>query len=91
MASQAQAQELTVLAQIYSHPLHGRNPYLESPALAMNHTVLENIVPLKSGLTPLYPEDFQTDAEKARFKILSQYQRNRFNGGYQESKTCDMC
>ncbi|CZR60436.1 uncharacterized protein PAC_10332 [Phialocephala subalpina] len=79
MASQAQAQELTALAQIYSHPLHGRNPYLESPALAMNHTVLENIVPLKSGLTPLYPEDFQTDAEKARFKILSQYQRSRFN------------
>lgn len=86
MASQPQAQVLTALAQLYSHPLHGRNPYLKPEALAMNHTVLENRIPLKSGLTPLYPEDLQTDAEKVRFNILSQYQRHRFDGEYQKSK-----
>ncbi|KAF8865029.1 hypothetical protein BDZ45DRAFT_471392 [Acephala macrosclerotiorum] len=79
MASKSQAEELTALAKIYSHPLHGRNPYLKEGALKMNHTVLQNDPQLKSGLTPIYPEDFLTDAEKVRFSVLSQYQRHRFD------------
>lgn len=58
----------TALAEKYGHPV------------GPHHKVIQGILPLKSGLTPLNPGPFLTFAELQLFKDLHTYQRLRFHG-----------
>jgi hypothetical protein len=67
---------LTDLANIYSHPLHGRDPELMNRC--WNHDVIDGRIPLKSGLTPLNVKDYRSQRELRFYNIMQGYQRARF-------------
>jgi len=65
-------QKLTALAEKYGHPTQ------DAPIPSIFH----EIVPYKSGLTPLDPGPFATGEERTTFRALENYQRDRFLGEY---------
>ncbi|KUJ23693.1 uncharacterized protein LY89DRAFT_775959 [Mollisia scopiformis] len=61
----------TSLAEIYSH--------LTGVVSGINHTVIRDNVPFKSGLTPIYANPYAGFDELVEEEVLQQYQRDRFH------------
>jgi len=68
----AKRQKLTALAEKYGHPTK------DSDILSVFH----EIAPYKSGLTPLDPGPFANVEDRTTFRVLEDYQRERFSGEY---------
>jgi len=67
----------TPLAEIYSHPYGVVN--------GVEHNAIENILPYKSGLTPVSISPNATPAELQLRDDLNNYQRLRFGGLFYQS------
>lgn len=65
---------VTKFAEQYGHP-----PPWASQNPRFDHDILKNILPLKSGVTPLDKTQFTTAAEEKQYDDISAYQRTRFN------------
>lgn len=73
----------TPLAEIYSHPYGVVN--------SVEHTAIENILPYKSGLTPVSISPNATAAKLQLRDDLNSYQRLRFGGMFYQSDGEDNC